>query len=264
MKTIYKILILVFVAALWACEKNDPLADQGSLTGKMVPFNLLAQMPDAAAGDTITLRNVSWAIQDNIEKIIFFHSGFKVRTYEVKLAVPLKDGKTYERTIMLVEDSIHFEPTQVITYPEAGTSLNMFYQTQENAYVILHQFVVPQQYALTRDKNDVLVNKMQDKAFNTLVERFRPGLNRDIFLAFFPNISPFSVTYFKFDSEGNFTGELTQAGFNYFIDNVTREKMIAFVKEATVADNTRVRVRTEASLKGIDLSAPSARMFRVL
>jgi hypothetical protein len=264
MKTIYKILILIFVATLWACEKNDPLADQGRLTGGMVPFNLLAQMPDAAAGDTLVLRNVSWAIHDNIEKIDFFHSGFKVRNYEVKMAVPLSGGKSYEKTISLLEDSIIFQSAQVKSFPETGNNLNEFYQTQENAYVILYRFVIPEQYALSRDKNDAVVTKMTDKVFESLVTQFRPGLNREMLLAFFPNLNPYSVIYFKFDTDGFFTGELTQAGFNYFTDNITREIMNKFLKEATVSDNTRVRIRTEASIKGSNLIAPSTRMFRVL
>jgi hypothetical protein len=264
MKTIHKILIFVFVATLWACEKNDPLADQGNLTGRMAPFNLLAQMPDAAAGDTIILRNVSWAINDNIESITFHHSGFKVRTYELKVAVPLSNNKTFERTVSLIEDSVIFPSAIMKRFPEEGVSLNHFYQTYENAYVINYHFVVPEQYATSKEKNAVLVSKMADKAFETFTGKLTPLLTRDILLAFFPNLNPFSVTYFKFDSDGFFTGELTQAGFNYYTDNISREIINKFLKEATVQDNTRVRVKTAAVLKGNTLEAPSTRIFRVL
>lgn len=263
MKTKFKFYILILMTALWACEKNDPLADQGELTGKVVPFNLLAQMPDAPAGDTLNLRNVSWAINDDIETITFSHEGFKERTFEVKIAFNVADT-VYQREAFLAEDSIIIPPTLFATYPEEGKELNDYYQTMENAYVILHSFIVPQQYALSKQSNETLILAMDDEIFNYFVHTFSTTLNRDILLDIFPDLSPFSVTYFATDSQGNITGELTEEGVQYYIDNIDRERFNDYLTEATVTDNTRVTIETEAILEGMDEGASSERTFRVL
>jgi hypothetical protein len=263
MKTIYKIFILVFMAALWACEKNDPLAEQGDFTGNIVPFNLLAQMPDAAAGDTLILRNVTWAVEDDIDKVVFHHSGFKLRNYEVKWSISA-EGTTYEMASTFAEDSILFELSQIASYSGEAGGLNPYYQTQENAYVILHEFIVPQQYKLTKENNRDLIDAMESEIFDYFVNTFSVQLNRDILTTIFPSINRFSVVYFVFDNEGFFTGELTPAGIDYFKTNITRERFSDFVKEATVVDNTRVTVRTEANVKGISVVSPSSRIFRVI
>lgn len=54
---ILKYILPIIVAGLvmTSCEKNDPLAEQGQLTGNVAPFNLLAQMPDAKVEDTLML-----------------------------------------------------------------------------------------------------------------------------------------------------------------------------------------------------------------
>jgi hypothetical protein len=264
MKTTFKILLIVFVA--WACEKNDPLADQGKLTGNVVPFNLLAQMPDAAAGDTLVLRNVSWAVEDNIKSIAFFHRGFKKRNYEVKISIQVADANNtvYNMAATYSEDSIIIPSTPIATYPETGTNLNQYYQTQENAYVILHEFVVPEQYTLSKQTNQALILAMNDQVFNYFKTAFSVNLNRRMLLAVFPSLSPFNVTYFKFDENGNFTGELHPAGFEYFLNNITRERFNDFVKEATVVDNSRVTILTEALVEGSTSGSKSSRVFRVL
>lgn len=266
MKTIYKILILTFAVILWACEKNDPLADQGRLTGEMVPFNLLAQMPDAPAGDTLTLRNVSWAVNDDIDEITFAHRGFKLRTYDIKLTVPTSDSNNtvHELSTVLTEDSIITPTTQFAYYPEEGGNLDQYYQTMENAYVILHDFIVPQNYALTRRSNEQLINEMEEGLFTKVVEAFAPKVTRHILVAFFPEINPFSLVYFVVDEDGFYTGELTEQGMEYYLTNMNKEIFNDFLREATVADNTRVTIETAAKLENSNAIATSTRTFRIL
>jgi hypothetical protein len=266
MKTNIKLILLIFIAALWACEKNDPLADQGTLTGNKVAFNLLAQMPDAAAGDTIVLRNVSWSVDDNIKSIVFHHRGFKVRNYEMKIAIPENDANNtiHNFSATFAEDSILVPLTQFARYPEEGSNLNKFYQTLENAYVIQHAFIIPGEYTVSKKSNQDLVMEMNDKVFHAFASKFSTGLNRRMFVAVFPNISLFSVKYFKIDEAGFFTGDLTPEGFQYFRDNITRDRLNVFVKEAKVTDNTRVTVQTVAEVEGSTATTRSSRVFRVL
>lgn len=266
MKTKIQFLILVFVAALWGCEKNDPLADQGELTGNSAPFSLLAQMPDAAAGDTIVLRNVAWAVDDNIETISFYHQGFKLQTFEVKLAIQTggADEILYEWEFFLAPDTIIIPETEFAVYPEQGKTLNDYYQTLENAYVILHEFIVPQQYALTRERNRELILALDDEVFGYFANHVADSLNRRIFLAIFPEISPFNTTYFEFDSQGTPTGGLAPAGYLFYRDNITRDRFADFVTDATPTDNTRVTIKTAATLMENGAVATSRRTFRVL
>jgi len=263
MKTLFKIFLLMIVVGFWACEKNDPLGDQGDLTGNIVPFNLLAQMPDASAGDTVRLRTVCWAVDDDIETVSFYHSGFKLRDYEVKMRIQTTDT-IYELIVNHIEDSILTPSTFIASYPEEGASLNDYYQTLENAYVILHDFVVPIQYDLNRLRNEELIMNMSEGNFTKVVEKFSLLFTRPVMTVVFPEINPFSLTYFKVDDEGFFTGELTEQGVQYVKDNLDREIMIDFLREATVADNTRVTVESVAALEANGGKTSSRRTFRVL
>ncbi|MFN3554940.1 MAG: hypothetical protein ACK4VN_03140 [Bacteroidales bacterium] len=264
MKTIYKIFAIAMVVGLWSCEKNDPLSDQGDLTGKIVPFNLLAQMPDAAAGDTLNLRTVTWAVNDDIESVSFHHMGFKLREYEVKMAIPTQNGPTVELAVVHLEDSVKIAKTLIKSYPEAGQSLNDFYQTIENAYVIVHSFVVPQVYKLNRERNQELIDVMPQAVFQTIVEKFSLLFKRPTMISVFPEINPFSIVYFEIDGNGNYTGNLTAAGREYIQNNLDKERMKDFLKEAVVADNTRVTIESVSSLVNEQGSTSSRRTFRAL
>ncbi len=259
---IYILTLLMFT--FLACEKNDPLADQGVVSDRVAPFNLLAQMPDAAAGDSITLRTVCWAVNDDIETVELFHEGFKLRTFETTMSVEIDDGTIHELNAFFAEDTIYVEQDIIAKYPEEGSSLLEFYQTLENAYVILHDFIVPQVYALMKKTNVELVMAMDDHIFEEIVEQLSPQFNRRIMIAVFPEINQFSLVYFVVDDEGFFTGELTEAGFQYVIDNLTRELVAGFLKEATATDNTRVTVESVATLENNAASSSSTRTFRVL
>lgn len=264
MKTLYKIFALIVILGLWSCEKNDPLADQGDLTGIIVPFNLLAQMPDAAAGDTVRLRTVTWAIDDDIESVSFYHMGFKLREYEVKMAVQISSGSTVELATLFKEDSVKFASTLVASYPEQGSTLNDYYQTYENAYVVVHNFLVPQQYRLSKEKNEELILAMKDGVYQAVVEQFSNLFTRPVMVAVFPDINAFSPTYFVIDDEGFYTGEITPAAKQYIVKNLDRETMNEFLKDATVADNTRVTIESVTTLEVTGAHTTSARTFRAL
>lgn len=264
MKSLLKIFALLFLVALWACEKNDPLADQGDLTGATTPFILLAQMPDAAVGDTITLRTVCWAVDDNIAKVSFYHEGFKLRTYEVKLTIEGNNNVVHNIETTLLEDSVLFEQSHIADYPENGKSMTDYYQTYDNAYVFLHDFIVPERYALTRKTNEELIMAMDDVVFDQLVIKFSMLFNRGMMIVVFPEINPFSLDYFVIDDGGNYTGEITDLAVEYIIENLNRELLITFLNEARVSDNTRVVIESVATLDDNATSAASRRMFRVL
>ncbi|MDR4988533.1 MAG: hypothetical protein RG741_06825 [Bacteroidales bacterium] len=265
MKSLLKLTGFVLIASVfWACEKNDPLADQAELTGTQTPFNLLAQMPDAAAGDTLSLRTVCWSVNDDIATVEFFHEGFKLRNYEVKMSVQTAAGNTYELATTLLEDSIFFDQSLMASYPEEGTSLLDHYQTYENAYVILHDFIVPNIYKLSRESNQDLILAMNENVYTLIVEKLSHQFNRAVMVTVFPEINQFSVVYFVIDDQGNFTGEITEEAVLYIQEHLTREKMNDFLREASVSDNTRVTVESVATLENNAASASSTRIFRVL
>lgn len=264
MKSLIKISGLLMLLFFWACEKNDPIAEQGDLTGTTTPFVLLAQMPDAAVGDTVTLRTVCWANDDNIATVNFLHEGFKLRTYEVKLTIEGSNEIVHNIQTTLLEDSVLFEQTLIAEYPEDGKSMTDYYQTYDNAYVVFHDFIVPERYALTKSKDEELIMAMDDAVFNQLVINFSELFTRDMMIVVFPEINAFSLDYFVIDDDGNFTGGITELAVEYIIENLNRELLITFLNEAGVADNTRVIIETVATLDDNTTSARSTRMFRIL
>lgn len=264
MKSLPKIFLMLSVLAFLACEKNDPLADQGDMTDKITPFNLLAQMPDAAAGDTITLRSVCWAVNDDIATVELLHEGFKLRTFDVSLTIQVNEENIYSISAFLPEDSIFVDQTSIAKYPDQGSSLLDFYQTLENAYVILHDFIVPEVYALTKATGENLVMQMDDDALSQIIEKLSIQFNRRMMTTVFPEINQFSLVYFVIDDAGNYTGEITEAAEEYIQENMTRELLIEYLKDATATDNTRVTIESVATLENDAASTSSTRTFRVL
>ncbi|MFO7874652.1 MAG: hypothetical protein R6U62_09240 [Bacteroidales bacterium] len=263
MKSFIKIFGLLLLTALFACEKNDPLADQGELTGNQAPFNLLAQIPDAEVGDTVILRTVCWAVDDNITQVNFYHEGVKLRTFEVTMTFQTEDDM-FDLKAVVPQDSIFIDRTHIAGYPEEGSSLLDYYQTLQNAYVFEHDFVVPEVYGKLDQTNEALIQDIDDDVFHLIVEEFSTLFNRAAMIEAFPEINEFSLEYFIVDDDGFYTGEITEAAEQYITDNLDKALMQDFLKEAEASDNTRVTAESEALLDDNDSGLSSLRTFRVL
>ena len=261
MKTLRNIfLIFALGIGLAACEKNDPIADQGSLTGRVTPFNLLAQMPDVKVNDTLELRTVCWSINDDIEDVSFFYRGYKWKIYSLSLGM-IVNHEPVELTAAHKPDTIFIETTLIKSFPEEGTSLNEYYQTIENAYVIEHPFVVPSDYSLSNLEGGDVVEEMSEETFDILVDQLSLQMNRAMVLMLFPT-APASC--FEFDQQGFYTGNLTETGFAYVRENMTREQMTEYLLEASVEDNTRGTIESVATLAVTQASTTSSRNFKIL
>ncbi len=263
MKKIFLLIIPMVILFFASCEKNDPLAEQGELTGNVVPFNLLAQMPDASAGDTLTLRTVCWAIDDNIESVVFMHQGFKVRSFDISMEVTFEDSLHVLSTVF-TQDTIFTPSAEVASYPQQGQTLDDFYQTQENAYVIEHDFVVPDEYALTGQTGGDLILSLDEGLFDFVVQEIMPQFNRSVMRVVFPEINPFSLDYFVVDDNGFYTGEITAEAEQYILNNLTPAVMAEFVAGASAEDETRVTVESAATLEGEGTSFTSERTFKII
>ncbi len=262
MKLLYKNILWIFLLGLWACEKNDPLSDQGELTGNLIPFNLLAQMPDAATGDTLSLRTVTWAVEDDINTVEFHHWGFKRTQYTIRMRFDTEHAGIIDHDLTITPDTIHYEKQFIAAYPNEQKSLNDFYQTQQNAYVVTHDFVVPQQYKLVRLSDGELLENLNDDIFETLAHMFTGFFDRDLFYTVFPEVGYFSLTYYEVE-DGSYTGNITQEAVEYLLENLTREKVIESLRSADAEDNTRVTVESISVLENEDAFKSSERVFRV-
>lgn len=261
MKTLRNIfLIFLLGTGLAACEKNDPMDGQGGLTGNLTPFNLLAQMPDAKVNDTLMLRTVCWSINDDITDVSFFYRGFKIKSYSVKMGL-IAGGQPYQLSAEHKTDTIFIDQTLIKSYPEAGTSLNIYYQTIENAYVIVHPYVVSADFTLANQSGADVIEEMSDPTFEVLVGKLSPQMNRAIVLKLFPSAP---AACFEFDQQGFYTGNLTEFGVQYVKDHMTREILTENLAEASVEDNTRATIESKATVAVTSAYAISARNFKVI
>ncbi|MBW6499124.1 MAG: hypothetical protein K0B09_12090 [Bacteroidales bacterium] len=261
MKTLRNIfLIFLLGTGLAACEKNDPMDGQGGLTGNLTPFNLLAQMPDAKVNDTLMLRTVCWSINDDISDVSFFYRGFKIKSYSVKMGL-IAGGQPYQLTAEHKTDTIFIDLTLIKSYPEEGTPLNNYYQTIENAYVIVHPFVVSDPFTLANQSGVDVIEEMTDHTFGVLVGKLSLQMNRPIVLSLFPSAP---AACFEFDQQGFYTGNLTEFGVQYVQDHMTREILSEHLAEASVEDNTRATIESKATIAVTNAYAISARNFRVI
>jgi len=261
MKTLRNIFLIVLLGlGLAACEKNDPIFKQGGLTGNLTPFNLLAQMPDAKVEDTLMLRTVCWSINDDITDVSFFYRGFKIKSYSVKMGL-IAGGQPYQLAAEHKTDTIFIDQTLIRSYPEAGTSLNTYYQTIENAYVIVHPYIVSADFTLANLSGADVIMEMSDHTFEVLVGKLSPQMNRPIVLKLFPSAP---AACFEFDNQGFYTGNLTPFGVQYVQDHMTRELLAEHLTEASVEDNTRATIESKATVAVTNAYAISARNFRVI
>ncbi len=259
MKVIKNLMLLAVAATMvLSCEKNDPLGDQGILTGNLAPFNLLAQMPDAKVNDTLMLRTVAWATNDDMNNISFFYRGFSVKNYSVRMQITVSGApKLFQVTHRT--DSLFIPRTLIRSYPQAGESLNLYYQTAENAYVIVCPFVVATGFSLLVQEGPALINAMPNSDFSAIVHKISLQMNRADVRQLWPSAP---ITCFEFDANGNFTGNLTEFGFNYVRENLTRALLIQHLIEATVDDNTRGTIESVATVA--TTSRTSSRNFRII
>lgn len=262
MKTLRNIILVIMASVFFlACEKNDPIPGQGALTGNITPFNLLAQMPDAKVTDTLMLRSVSWAKNDDINSIAFYYRGFKIKSYSVKMGLTV-NNQPVQLTAEHKTDTIFIERNLIRSYPQAGESLNDYYQTIENAYVIICPFVVADGFTLANVSNAGVIEEMDDGVFAIIVNKLSLKMNRAIVLKIFPSAPALS---FEFDSQtGSFTGKLTEFGFEYVRTNLTREILIEYLAEASVDDNTRGTIESVATIALTNASRMSSRNFRII
>lgn len=260
MKTL-KYILIIFAAGFvfQACEKNDPIPGQGTLTGKLTPFNLLAQMPDAKVTDTLMLRTVCWAVNDDISNVSFYYQGFKIKSYSVKMALTANNQAL---TAAHQTDTIFIDRSLIRSYPQAGESLNDYYQTIESAYVIICPFEVADGFTLAVGTNAEVILEMDDEIFAIIVNQLSLQMNRALVLSVFPTAP---VLCFEFNPQtGSFTGNLTEFGIEYVRTNMTREILIQHLAEASVEDNTRGSIESVATIGASNASAASARNFRVI
>lgn len=231
-KILYIAITALFFSGLVSCEKNDPLAEQGELTGVEMPSVVLSQMPATAVGDTIELSTTTWSRVDNISKLEYFHKGYTGFTLTVKWTteVPQDDADPlvysfYETTH---GDSVFIEEEKINSFSD----LNPWYQTIMNAYVIKQDFIVPDAYAIQSvDDKDVLTY-MESNYFNALKDSFAMRFDKIIGEHLFPETADDTTLYARVKeavSEGStdsvlvFNNKLTDLGRNYVADNLTKD-----------------------------------------
>jgi hypothetical protein len=208
--------------------------------------------------DTLNLRTVAWATNDDINNISFFYRGFSVKNYSVKMQITVS-GAPVLFQVAHKTDSLFIDRTLIMNYPEAGQSLNLYYQTAENAYVIVCPFVVATGFSLLVQEGAALINAMRDADFAAIVHKISLQMKRPDVRQLWP-AAP--IACFEFDANGNFTNNLTEFGFNYVRENLTRAILIQHLTEATVEDNTRGTIESVATVG--TTSKTSSRNFRII
>ncbi|HSV77349.1 MAG TPA: hypothetical protein VLH37_10000 [Bacteroidales bacterium] len=263
MKMLFKsFLLLAAIGVFFAsCDKNDNLAELGTPTGLIKPFNLLAQMQDAKVTDTLMLRTVSWSEHDDISTISFFYEGFRIQNFSVRMAFTVS-GQTVRLSANHLTDTIFIERTLIESFPRAGESLNDFYQTIENAYVIICPFYVGSGFGMLTSTGALLIEQMSNPAFNAIVQKLSLQMNRAHVLSLFPGAP---VLCFEFNPQtGAFTGNLTPFGFEFVRTNLTRARLAQHIDEATVEDNSRGTIESVAVIGKTNASTTSSRNFRII
>jgi len=215
-KTIYLILISFALISFVSCEKIDKVAENGTLTEVEFANSTLSAIAASAVGDTITLINSCWAVNDNIAKVEYAHKGFKLATLTIKWKVTA-NSVNYEYSYSFNTDSIKVEETPIATV----TDLNPFYQTLMSSYVVKQPFVIPNEYTIANTEGKEVVTNMDAVYFNKFVDYFSTKINRDVTMKLFPATATDDGVYFV-KNETDFTGALTDAGKQYIKDNLTK------------------------------------------
>lgn len=263
MNRLFKFIILIAATGflITSCEKNEPIAKQGTLSGQLKPFNLLAQMPDAKVTDTLRLRTVTWSKHDDISSVSFFYRGFKIQNFSVKININVS-GQNVQLSANHLTDTIFIDRSLIETFPRPGESLNDHYQTIENAYVVICPFFVGSGFTLLTSAGGPLIEQMSNEVFNSIVAKLSVQMNRAMVLSLFPTAP---VLCFEFNPQtGAFTGNLTPFGVDYVRTNLTRARLIQQLNEATVEDNTRGTIESVAAIGKTNASTTSSRNFRII
>ncbi len=247
MKRILYISILgLLFTAFTSCEKNNPLANQGELTGVEIANVILSQIPATAAGDTITLSTNTWAKDDNIKSLEYSHRGFKTYSLTIKMDIDTSDVEGVKPASIsktITTDTLFIDETSIATI----TELLPYYQTLMNAYVVKYDFVIPSNYLVQMVDDKSVINEMETKYFDQFRNELAKLMDKRMAETIFTIDAQAADTLFT-KVENVFTGTLTTAGFTFVEDNLTKDDVKNYLKGAIKEEFAELTIRSKVTL----------------
>ena len=169
-----------------SCEKTDVLGEQGELTGNDYPFLTLSSIPDSRPADTVTISSIFWAVNDDISKWSVTQSGFKATTFDLDWSLDYKID-TLDKTATFsygeVLDTLFYPDMELLLVENNGITLDTFYRTEENAYVVRKPYIISDEYTVRDLEDGEAIDGLSDDMISRAVADLKASIDAYQFIA---------------------------------------------------------------------------------
>ncbi|WP_439882071.1 hypothetical protein ACSX1A_02695 [Pontibacter sp. MBLB2868] len=220
MMKIYKTLLLgLGVCALAACEKDEPMAELGKTSGLYSPeVQMTASNRAPETGDTVAFTVTTWQRNDDIAKVELLHKLYEDFGLYFELDKTVVETWDPDAPLMVVSDTIANNVTWK-TFPEDGMSLNDYYVTSNNAYVLRGEYkqFKPEsgKYSL---EGEELLDQLPDEPYQILLNQLSYAITVAEYEKLFPEADDT-----KYKMTGGARTGISSAGQAYLRNNLTKE-----------------------------------------
>lgn len=216
---IHKILLLSLgMCSLAACEKDEPIEELGkSLDTYRPEVQMTVSNRAPEVGDTITFSVTTWQRNDDISKVELLQKVYEDFGLYFELDKTVVETWNPDDPVMVVTDTI-YNNTAWKTFPEEGRSLNSYYVTSRNAYVLNGEYknFKPEsgKYSL---EGEELLDQLPEEPYKILLNQ----LSYSITVAEYQNLFPEATDNHFVITGGARTG-ISSAGRAYLQQNLTK------------------------------------------
>lgn len=217
---IHKILLLSLgVCFLAACEKDEPMEELGKALDSYRPeVQMTTSNRAPELGDTITYTITTWQRNDDIAKVELLRKVYEDFGLYFELDKTVVETWNPDDPVMVVTDTV-YNNTAWKTFPEEGRSLNNYYVTSRNAYVLEGEYIytIPEGGKYSPEGEELL-DQLPEEPYKILVNQLSYAITAAEYEALFPDAGDENYTI----SGGARTG-VSSVGRVYLQNNLSKE-----------------------------------------
>ncbi|PWJ44404.1 hypothetical protein [Sediminitomix flava] len=173
----YTILLVLAVLFFTGCEENDPLADQGTVTGD-APTITMDRVKASAAGKEFDLRVRYWGQDDNIESVEI--NAWILQSYT--LTYSITSGEETYAYNKKVDDEALGEKGNIFTKSE---NFIEDWQTAQSAYITDHAHLILPEYAPVKEEDLSYLSSIESVLINEIANEIVPELSHEFLQSVF-------------------------------------------------------------------------------
>lgn len=217
---LYKAFLLSLgVLSLAACEQDEPLEELGKAQDNYRPeVRMTASNRAPEVGDTITFTVTTWQRNDDIAKVELLQKVYEDFGLYFELDKTVVETWNPDAPVLVVTDTIYNDAAWA-TFPEEGRTLNSYYVTSNNAYVLQGEYLgfTPENSNYSPEGEELL-DQLPQEPYNILLNQLSYAITVEEYEHLFPEAGDENYTMTGTSRTG-----ISSAGRTYLQQNLTKQ-----------------------------------------